>query len=467
MADNKKSDDKKQEKTPQKIAQWKIKFTELVEFLTYDIWRVDSGALKKNQSFFYNVIKTIILTVRRIGEQDLGAKAASLTYRTVLSIVPLLAVLFAIGRGFGFENILQSEIFSYFGVSKQPSLSSSGGDGSLTHQVIRLINNSLEYAKGSGLFAGIGIALLLYTVYILFNDIEKNFNIIWTIKKGRSVQRQATDYFALMLLLPILILLNYGMSLLLSSFTKYLYILYPATQFLNILPFVLIVLALTALYKFMPNTRVKFINALIAGLVAGTAYQLFQNLYMNGQIWITQYNAIYGTFAAIPLMLLWLQLSWYIILIGVELAYSSQNVHTFSFERETQTISRRFRDFFTVLILSEIVKRFANEQSPYTRDELSRACRVPIALTSQILDDLHEMQIVSIINSGDVAKEAYQPALDINLISMGYLESKIDQFGSEDFKIDTQGAYYQHWKAFMRSRECLYNKDNDTLLKDL
>ena len=268
---------------PKKTIQWKVKLDELIEFLTYDIWRLDSASLKKNQSLFYNVIKTIILTVRRVGEQDLGAKAASLTYRTVLSIVPLFAVLFAIARGFGFENILQSELFSYFGMSS-PAAPLPGEQPSMTHQVIEMINNSLEYAKGSGVFAGIGIALLLYTIYLLFNDIERNFNKIWMIKKGRTIQRQATDYFSLMLLLPILILLNYGMSLMLNSFTKFIYILYPATQFLNILPFVLIVLALTFLYKFMPNTKVKFLNALVAGLIAGTAYQIFQNFYLSNDL---------------------------------------------------------------------------------------------------------------------------------------------------------------------------------------
>ncbi len=459
--------DKNKNYKPKKTTQWKVKVDELIDFLTYDIWRLDSASLKKNQSLFYNVIKTIILTVRRIGEQDLGAKAASLTYRTVLSIVPLFAVLFAIARGFGFENILQSELFSYFGMSS-PATPRPGEQPSMTHQVIQMINNSLEYAKGSGLFAGIGIALLLYTIYLLFNDIERNFNNIWMIKKGRSIQRQATDYFSLMLLLPILILLNYGMSLMLNSFTKFIYILYPATQFLNILPFVLIVLALTFLYKFMPNTKVKFWNALLAGLIAGTAYQIFQNFYLSGQIWITQYNAVYGTFAAIPLLLLWLQLSWYIILIGVELSFSSQNVKNFLFEKETRKISRRYHDFFMLIILTEIVKRFADGKPALTRDDLAERCRVPLGLTSQILDDLIDMEIVSVLKSeDDTSNDRYQPAMDINKLSLNFMESKIDHFGSEDFIVDTEVKYFNHWKEFMKSRACLYDREVDVLLKDL
>lgn len=159
------------------------------------------------------------------------------------------------------------------------------------------------------------------------------------------MHRRAVDYFALILFLPILIILNYGLSIMLNSFTKYIFILYPATQYLNILPYVITVLVLTLLYKLMPNTKVEFVNAFIAALLAGAAYQIVQMLYLNGQIWITKYNAIYGTFAAIPLLLLWLQLSWYIVLIGATLSFAAQNVRKFSFERETQNISRRYRDF--------------------------------------------------------------------------------------------------------------------------
>ena len=181
------------------------------------------------------------------------------------------------------------------------------------------------------------------------------------------MHRRAVDYFALILFLPILIILNYGLSIMLNSFTKYIFILYPATQYLNILPYVITVLVLTLLYKLMPNTKVEFVNAFIAALLAGAAYQIVQMLYLNGQIWITKYNAIYGTFAAIPLLLLWLQLSWYIVLIGATLSFAAQNVRKFSFERETQNISRRYRDFFTLIITSVIVKRFAEGKDVYKR----------------------------------------------------------------------------------------------------
>lgn len=463
MTEQKNEADKKKDKPykPSKITVWKIRITEFIEFLTYDIWRIDSDTLSSKKSRLYDAIKTVILTVRNTGELNLSSNAASLTYRTVLSIVPMLAVLFAIARGFGLEKFLKSGLFSYF-----------EGQNELLQKAFGIIDDSLKYAQG-GIFAGIGVVLLLYTVFTLFQDIEINFNRIWQIKKGRSIQRRAIDYLALILLLPVMIILNSGLSFMISSstlyFDKYSYILNPlVTQVLNFLPFFITIFVLTLLYKFMPNTKVKFINALIAAIIIGTIYQFFQMLYLNGQIWITKYNAIYGTFAAIPLLLLWLQVSWYLILIGVTLSFSAQNVRKFSFEKETRNISRQYFDFFTLLITSVIVKRFAEQHPPLTPDEISEECKIPVRLTNQIINELEEMHIITPTPSPEDEKlKAYQPALDINLISIGFLAEKVDLHGSSDFLIDIKGKYRNHWRAFIKARSCMYENGSDTLLKDL
>ena len=318
-----------------------------------------------------------MLTVRGVQEQNLGASSRSLTYRTILSLVPMLAVLFAIARGFGFEKILESQIFDFFNNSDTEMATDTLVDVSETtsftiETIIKLVNNSLEHAKG-GVFAGIGVILLLYTVILLFSDIENSFNRIWGVKKGRSIQRRAVDYFALILLLPIFAVLNYSLTALIQAstgpFDKFSYILDPVvTQVFNFLPFLVMIITLTLLYRFMPNTKVKWASALIGGIIGGIAIQLFQMIYLNGQLWIAKYNAIYGAFAAIPLLLLWVQMSWFIVLIGAELSYSAQNVRKFSFDRETKNISRRFRDFFTLMIASVIVKRFAEGETPLTAD---------------------------------------------------------------------------------------------------
>ena len=452
---------KNKEDGKRRLNKLKEKISDLVEFRTHDLWRGDSQAVSGKRNVFYNALKTIIMTVRNSLDLNLNARAASLTYRTLLSLVPGLAVLFAVARGFGLQNIIKGQLFSYF-----------PGQQKVLLQVTEFIDNSLKHAQG-GVFAGVGVILLLYTVFILLSDIENNFNTIWQLSKGRSIQRRVSDYFALIFIMPVFIVLNSTLTLMISSSTVYFdafsYILNPlVTQFLNILPYFIIILVLTMLYKFMPNTKVKFINALIAGFVAGTALQIFQMIYISGQIWITKYNAIYGSFAALPLLLLWLQLSWNIILMGVELSFSLQNIRKFYFEKETKNISRRYNDFFTILITSLIAKRFAEGSSPLTVNEISEKHSIPIRLTNQIIDLLQEIEIIVPTPSAkDEEIMAYQPAFDINQLSVKLLMKKVDCFGSENFKIDKDVEYSSHWNALMLSRESFYNTENNQLLKDL
>ena len=454
-------DKKKKKKKESKFSRLKTKISDLIDFLTNDIWRLGSQDVSGKRNIFYNGLRAIIMTIRNSMELQLNARAASLTYRTLLSLVPGLAVLFAVARGFGLQNIIESQLFTYFPGQQQELM-----------QVTGFIDNSLQHAQ-KGVFAGVGVIVLLYTVFILFTDIENNFNTIWQLSKGRKIQRRVSDYFALILITPVFIVLNSGLSLMISSSTMYFdafsYILNPlVTQVLNILPFFIIILVLTLLYKFMPNTKVKFINAFIAGLVAGTALQIFQMVYISGQLWITKYNAIYGSFAALPLLLLWLQLSWNIVLMGVELSFSLQNIRKFYFEKETKNISRRYNDFFTILIASIIAKRFATEKLPLTADEISEEHAIPIRLTNQIIDLLQDLQIISPTpDEGDTEIMAFQPAFDINLMSVKLLMSKIDSYGAENFRIDKDVKFRSHWDALMLSRKSFYNLENDILLKDL
>lgn len=444
-----------------KLTLLKEKIKEFLKFVSYDLWRVDSDEVGHKKNLLYNILKSVILTVRNSQELQLDARAASLTYRTLLSTVPVLAVMFAIARGFGFQNTIKKELMTYF-----------EGQSEILEKAMQFIDSSLAHAKG-GVFAGIGVIVLFYTIFTLFSDIENNFNRIWQIKKGRTIERRLTDYFALIIFLPVFIILNSSLSVMIGSSTMYFdtisYILNPlVTQILKFLPFLLTIFVFTLLYKFMPHTHVKFSNALIAGIVAGAAYQLFQMIYINGQIWITRYNAVYGSFAALPLLMLWLQLSWYIILIGVELSYSIQNLARFSFEKETKNISRRYYDFLTILIASIIVKQFANAKNPLTKDEISENYNIPIRLANNIVDDLDTMQIIAQTPAGENEHDiAYQPAVDIHIISMDYIMKKIDEYGSEDFLIDSEKEFKPHWKALIESRKTMYENGKNILLKDL
>lgn len=431
-----------------------------LNFITYDIWRVSETEVTHTKFSFYNIIKTIILAVQRFTTDGITNKASALTYSTLLSIVPLLAILFAIARGFGFDHMMEEQIRG--GLSSQEVAAKT---------ILGFVDSYLKQTK-SGVFVGVGLVLLLWTVVNLTANIELTFNSIWQVKKPRTLYRKITDYFSMFLLLPVLIVVSGGLTIFMSTMIKSMegfVVLAPILKFLvRTIPFVLTWFMFTALYIFIPNTKVKFKHALISGIIAGTTYQAFQFLYISGQISVTKYNAIYGSFAAIPMFLLWLQISWTICLFGAELTYAGQNIKNFNFEKDTKNISRRYRDFLSILIMSLICKRFENGDTPYTAEEISSEHKIPIRLTHHILDLLQEINLIhELVADTKSDNILYLPSMDINKLHVAVLLERIDTNGSEDFKVDKEDEFQNHWHTLIEARDLYQKKNSEILLKDL
>ncbi len=438
----------------------KEKISRYWKFLTEDIWRVTEDEVSKKRFSLYTIIKVIYLTADRFTTDRIGQRASALTYSTLLAIVPILAVLFAIARGFGFENLVQNQLNGLF-----------GGVNETTSTILQFVDDYLKQSQG-GIFIGVGLVLLLWTVLNLTSNIEISFNHIWQVKKQRSMYRKVTDYFSMFLLLPVLLVLSGGVSIFTSTILQEMegFLLLGSTMkfLVKLVPYVLVWFMFTGLYIFMPNTKVKFKYAFISGVIAGTVFQIFQFLYISGQIWVTRYNAIYGSFAAIPLLLLWLQMSWTICLIGVELTYCSQNIHSFSFDQDTRTISRRYRDFISILIMSLITKRFARNEPPYSAEQLSEQYQIPINLTKQVLFQLQDVNLIHEVMTDEKSDDlTYQPSMDTDQLNVAVLLERMDTCGSEDFKIDRDNEFKDEWKALINIRQDYYNNASKILLKDL
>lgn len=430
------------------------------KFLTYDIWRITESEVNSRTFSIYTIIKTFYVAVNRFVNERMINKASALTYSTLLAIVPILAILFAIAKGFGFSNMMESQIRLGF-----------GGPSQTTEILLRLVDSYLAQTK-SGVFIGVGLIMLLWTVLNLIGNIELTFNRIWQVKKARSMYRKITDYFSMFLLMPILIVVSAGLAIFMSTIVKNLedfILLAPILKFfIRMVPYVLTWFMFTGLYIFMPNTKVGFKHALIAGIIAGSVYQAFQYVYISGQLWVSNYNAIYGSFAALPLFLLWLQTSWTICLFGAELTYAGQNISNYNFDKDTKNISRRYRDFISILILSAIAKRFEKNEEPYTAEMLSEKCQVPIRLTYQILYELQEINLIHETVVDEKSEDiAYQPSMDINQLNVAILLDRLDTHGSEDFKIDREKAFNGEWQVLMKAKEDYYKNSSQILLKDL
>ena len=432
----------------------------LWKFLTYDIWRITEDEVTRTTFSVYNIIKSVYLCINRFSHDRLPNKAAALTYNTLLAIVPILAIVFAIARGFGFDNIIREQIITAF-----------GGQSEAVESILEFVNSYLSETK-SGVFIGVGLILLLWTVLNLINSMEITFNRIWQVKKPRSMYRKITDYSSMLLLIPLVLVVSGGLSIYMSTALRHVEdyaLLAPLSKFMiGLIPFVLTWCMFTGLYIFMPNTKVKFRYALVSGILTGSAQQAFQLLYISGQLWVSRYNAIYGSFAALPLFLLWLQVSWTICLFGAQLTYATQNIRNFSFNKDTRNISHRYREFVSILIMSLITKRFANNEKPYNAETISEECQIPIQLTRRTLYELQEINLIHEVVSDEKSEEiAYQPSMDINKLNVALLLDRLDTHGSEDFKIDKEKTYNDEWDVLMKAKEDYYRSASHVLLKDL
>lgn len=428
-----------------------------IYFLKDDIWRITDDELTPLQRKLYTCIKIPILSVRQFLDDRVMVRASALTYSTLLSIIPILAILFAIARGFGFDLLIEHQLRQGM-MNQQAEL------------MLSWVNSYLVHTK-SGIFIGIGLIMLLWTILILTDNIERSFNAIWQVKRPRSMFRKITDYFSMILLLPLLIVISSGLTIFMTTYINNMenfLLLTPLLKFLvRMVPYILTWGMFIGLFIFIPNTKVRLRHTWLPGILAGSAFQAFQYIYINSQIWLSGYNAIYGSFAAIPMFLLWTQISWTICLFGAEMSYVSQNLASFDFGKETAHISRRYHDFFCTIILSAICKQFAPGNPPCTAEEISRTHKIPIRLTKKILYELQDMKLIYEAVNEDSRKDiGYVPGMDINRLTVGMLLSRLDSAGSEAFKIDRQ-QYSSSWEALIKARNEYIYHSSKILLKDL
>lgn len=433
-----------------------------LRFLQQDMWRLLPEEISPLLRPIVSVSKVVYRATVSFIEDHQVDKAASLTYSTVLSIVPMLAIIVGIAKGFGIQTIVADALMNALpGQQEQISV------------VFKYVENYLSQVQG-GLFIGLGLIILFYTVLMLISSIEDAFNSIWQAPHARSWTRRVFDYFGLFLLLPIVLLCSSAITIAMTTIRSSSLSEVPAFASLldgamGLVPLVLSVGLFVLLYMYLPNVRVRFVPALIAGVLAGVAFQIFQTLYINGVLWISRYNAIYGSFAAFPLLLLWLQLSWSITLYGAQLSYTIQNIQSFAFGQATMRVSRRYLDFVCLVVMSRITKRFAEAQEvPYDATTLSNECRIPLRMAVNALYRLEQVGLVVEIHYGDDATAYYQPARDTNLLSVGYVIALLDRYGTEDFRIDRYDKYQTQWQAMLASRgEVSGDIVPSTLIKDL
>jgi len=434
-------------------------FNRMLKFIQFDIWRITENELSRTRRITYRFLKTMILAVRGFIDEDLNVKASALTYSILFAMIPTFAMIIAIAKGFGIEKLIRSSLQGTF-----------FGQEDLIPQVMGFVERYLETTQG-GLFIGIGLAVLFYSVMNFFMQVESAFNGIWKVKKSRSLIRQFTTYFSTILIIPVLIVLSSGLSIFINTAIaqSFLYdVLNPALRFgFKFAPYVINWIVFTILYLIIPNTKVRFANALIAGVVAGTAFQLFQFLYIHGQVYLSRYNVVYGSFAAIPLLLLWLQISFLIVLLGAEISYASQNIQDFEFELDVKNMSTRYKNFLTLFVTYIVIKQFENQKPPLSSTDISENFKLPIRIVNQILTKLVDVSIFIEVFNEESKLKTFQPAIDINQITVNLLYNKLDSHGSEFFLSNKNELLDSFWQKSLEIKKRSDESMEQILVKDI
>lgn len=424
-------------------------------FVTYTIWHVRLSKLDARQGVLVRQVRVLSLALKGFNEDKCFTKATALTYYSLFSIVPILALIFAIAKGFGFERNLQDQLLSSY-----PEYSD------LLGKAFQYAGSMLTTAKG-GVIAGFGVLLLLWTVLRLLVSIEEIFNEIWEVSQGRSWVRKVTDYLTVMLISPVLLIIAGGLTVAIQTKMGSLQFLGSSSTFLvNLLAYVLVAGVFTFLFTVMPNTKIKVKSAMVAAVVSTVLFELVQWAYLEFQIGASRLNAIYGGFAALPLFFIWVQYSWYVVLFGAEVAYSHQHADHYELEEEINTISPRYKKTIALMIANLVSRNFYNGEKALTAQEIAEKLDLPFKLVKLIIKDFIDTGLFSELHteSGFVS---YQPGVTESKFSVRYLFDQLERKGVNHLPINETGEYTKANETMLAYEKYLDNELGNTLVRNL
>ena len=403
------------------------KFSASSRFLKSDIWRIQARKLSRRKLSYINPLRVLLLAIRRFFENKCELRASALTFYTLLSIVPVVAMAFGVAKGFGLEKLLESQL-----------LAKLEGQPEVADRLLAFSRSLLENTKG-GAIAGVGVAVLFWSVVKVLGNIESALNDIWGIPRARNLGRKLPDYLSVMMICPLLLIIATSATLLVTTqitamIEKLAFLGYAAGVIIfliKLLPYTVIWFLFTFMYVFMPNTKVQLKSAMWGGILAGTIYQLTQFAYIKFQVGVSSYGAIYGSFAALPLFLAWLQLSWLIVLFGAEVSFAHQNVAVYEFAADCADLSHRFKRTVALFITQHCVKAFVHAQNAPTAEEIAQELEIPIRLVRSTIFELTEARILAEIRLSDSELIGYQPGCPIDQLTVTKILGALDRHGAD------------------------------------
>jgi len=344
------------------------------EFIAEDLWRIDASSLPRMSAFGLHCLRVTVQVIEGIRRDKLRVHASALTFSTLMSLVPFLALSFAVLKGLGYGGDLTTQLTELLaGFPEQFQ--------GLSQQVIDAVNKT-DFTKLGGVG---GLILLLMSIEVL-SRIESSFNSIWGISSNRRFLRKMSQYVSVTVVVPILLM----SAITLTATYKLNQGIFERLGLLKLTPFMTVWVAFWFLNGFMPNTRVKMLPSLVSGLFAAILWQGWFQLYITLQPGVTKYNVIYGTIASIPIFLAWLYVSWVIVLVGAEIAFSMQNITTIQMEHQSLNASFRSKVMLVMAVLLRAAYSLHGRRERFSLPDYAVEKKIPIRLLHDVADLLAE-----------------------------------------------------------------------------
>ncbi|WP_304953600.1 YihY/virulence factor BrkB family protein [uncultured Alistipes sp.] len=399
-----------------------MKIKHIIAYFTDTVFRRDASEWRSPAArWLVRQYRLLFYTARGLKEHGTLIRSAALTFYTLMSLVPIVAVAFAVVKGFGLADGLVQNLYSIFPQNPE-----------IIDYIVAFAEKALARTQG-GVVAVVALVMLFWAVIRVFGSIENAFNNIWEVKAERSIARQWSDYIAIVMIVPVLWVIagavgGYARQLL-GFGDGWFYSLLS-----QVMSVVVVWVMFTVFYVVIPNARVRFPSALMAGIVAGTAFALFQWGYLYVQRWMTSYNAIYGSFAALPLFMIWMQTSWQILLFGGELSFAYQNVSRFCEERESLRISYDQRRKVLVAVMLIVVEHLRTQGGATPVETIRDRLDLPTRIVNDILYQLVQADLLLAVPvDADDREKEYIPAQDVTSLTVyGVLEA-VEQSGNGGF----------------------------------
>jgi membrane protein len=398
------------------------------DLITQKIWPVDVTSLGRMKGFLIKSLRFIHVMFNELTDEQLTLRAMSLVYTTLLSMVPLLAVSFSVLKAFGVHT--RMEIFLYH------MLEPFGPKGiDLSMKIISFVENVKV-----GILGSIGLSLLFYTVISLIKKIESSLNYIWKIKRSRSFARRFSDYMSVILLGPVLIFSALGISASvmssvvvekLISIEPFGTVVYTSSK---IMPYILVCAAFTFIYIFVPNIKVRLRSALVGGICAGVLWKTLGWAFASFIVTSTKYTAIYAGFAILIMFMLWLYISWLILLIGGQIAYYHQYPRFLTAVKEDFLLSNRLKERLALLVMYLIGYNHYHSKHPWTLSAIIERVRLPVDPVQKVITQLEKNNLI--LETGDDLP-ALLPARDIEQIRIRDVLEGIRTAEEATFSVDT------------------------------